>query len=285
MKKSFIAVCFAVSFVPYCASAQYYSQQYYNPQYYGQQYYGGYANGAVAQGNVAQGNVASGYSQNFDLKQVPHTEYNTKQGKERTIGPISVGADYVYGSASYASKDFDVPSALTSGADYKGNTRGFKRSFNSVSFNLGFRPFKHIGVEAFYGRSLPKKTVAGVESYSYYPEFARDEYEVSYTSYGIDLLGYIPINDYVEFIATVGVGKYDIEAKVKVTAYEDTSYTKLKSSSLKMEDSVWAYRIGGGFQFWMSNHLAFRLMGRWTNVNGELLNYITEVNAGVRYHF
>lgn len=266
MKKSFVAILGAVFLIPYYAGAQYYNSS----------YYGSYQGGYYAPNN---------YGTSYNKDAIPRTPYNSDMGSERTIGPISVGADYVYGAASYTSKDFSVPSALTDGSDYNGNTRGFDRNLSSISFNLGFRPFKNIGIEAFYSQSLNKKNVAGVESYSYYPEFARDEYTISYRSYGVDLLGYIPINDFVEFIAAIGVGKYDMEAKIKVTAYEDNTYTKLKSTSLSLDDSVLAYRLGGGFQFWMSKHLALRVMGRWIKVGGDMLNYITEVNAGVRYHF
>ena len=205
--------------------------------------------------------------------------------KGRTISPFSMGGDYVFGYASFSDTPFRVPSALTDGEDYVSTTRSFDRQLHSVGFNLGFRPLKNIGVEAFYQHSLPHNKVVYTESYSYYPEFARDEYDLTYKVYGVDLLGFMPINDYIELIASIGVGKYDVTAKVKVVAYEDTSYTKLKESSLKLTDSSLAYRIGGGFQFWVSKHVAFRIIGRWTKIDGDVMRYITEINSGIRYHF
>ena len=196
-----------------------------------------------------------------------------------------VGADYVLGYASYETVDFVVDSALTDGQSFVSDTRDLDRMFNSLSFNIGWRPLRNIGIEAFYQASLNETKVKYVESYTHYPEFARGEYKASYKVYGLDLLGYIPINDYIEFIASVGVGKYDAEAKVKVTAYEDTSYNQLRTTSKTFEDSKMAYRIGAGGQIWLSKHLTFRVMARWTQIGGDFMKYITEVNAGVRYHF
>ena len=99
------------------------------------------------------------------------------------------------------------------------------------------------------------------------------------------MLGYVPINDDIEFIASIGVGKYDATAKVKIMAYEGISTNELRSTSKEFEDSSVAYRIGGGFQIWLSKHLTLRVMGRWSSIGGDFMSYITEINAGVRYHF
>ena len=274
MKKSFIIALLVSSILPATVFAQYYNQGYYG----GAPYYGtGYVQPAYNQGY---------YPQQAAYQAQPQAKPTARpQQQGRTISPFSMGGDYVFGYASFKDTAFDVPSALTDGDNYSSTARSFDRKHHSVGFNLGFRPLKNIGVEAFYQRSLPQNKVSYTESYSYYPEFARGEYDVNYKVYGVDLLGFLPINDYIELIASIGVGKYDVVAKVKVVAYEDTTYTKLKESSLKMEDSKMAYRIGAGFQFWVSKHLAFRVMGRWTQIGGDVMNYITEVNSGIRYHF
>lgn len=283
MKKHFITSLLLGSLIPAVSSAQYYNQGYYNtgtypqnPQIqmgYNQPYY--YPQQAMP---TAQTNHNYGNSNYYK----PHT---VQQKKQREFGSISVGADYVIGYSSYTESSFAVESALTGGESFVSDTRDFDRSLNSVSFNLGWRPFRNLGIEAFYSASLGDNKVEYTESYSHYPEFARGEYEVTYKVMGLDLLGFLPINDYIEFIASIGVGKYDAKAKVKVVAYEDNSYNNLRSVSKEFEDSAVAYRIGGGFQIWMSKHLTFRLMARWTQIGGDFMDYITEINAGVRYHF
>lgn len=280
-KNGFITSLVFAGVLPAAASAQYY----YNQGYYGNTVATGYGNSNVAY--AAQGQqpiqTAPQRVQGGGMYYAPHTVAKKQQ---RDIGSIYVGADYVIGYASYSDTDFVVESALTGGQEFVSDTGSFDRNLNSMSINLGWRPLRHIGVEAFYQQSLDENKVVYTESYTQYPEFARGEYEVSYKVMGIDLLGYLPINDYIEFIASIGVGKYDATADVKVVAYEGTAPNgKLRSTDKSFEDSAVAYRIGAGMQVWLSKHLTFRLMARWTQIGGDFMDYITEVNAGVRYHF
>lgn len=282
MKKPFITALLISGILPVSALAQ----NYYDPGYYNNA--GSYNNGAAAYNNGGNYQQPAANTQR-QIAYPSNTNYYAPppvvKKEPRNIGQISVGADYVVGYASYKTVDFKVDSALTGGQDFVSDTRDFDRSLNSVSVNFGWRPMRNLGIEAFYSTSLSEKKVAYTESYTHYPEFARGEYSVSYKVFGLDLLGYLPINDYIEFIATIGVGKYDAEAKVKVVAYEDTSYNNLKSTSKSFSDSSLAYRIGGGMQIWLSKHLTFRTMVRWTQIGGDFMDYITEINAGVRYHF
>ena len=266
------------SLLPYASYAQYYNQGYYGYGSYPQAMY--QQPQATPQSYQQRGQLNPSYSSGTYY--APH---KVAPKKEREFGSISVGADYIIGYASYAETDFTIESALTGGEEFISDTREFDRSLNSLSLNLGWRPLRQFGIEAFYSTTLGDNKVEYTESYSFFPEFARGEYEVTYKAFGIDLLGFIPINDYIEFIASIGVGKYDAKAKVKVVAYEDNSYNNLRSIDKNFEDSSVAYRIGGGMQIWLSKHLTFRLMARWTQIGGEFMDYITEVNAGVRYHF
>lgn len=266
MKKSFVIISFLGVVCPALAAAQYYN------------YGGNYPASYVRQ--PARVAPSRGYSNTnyYAPAQMP-------QKKQREIGSISVGADYVLGYASYKTVDFVVDSALAGGQDYVSDTRDFDRSFNSVSFNIGWRPLRYFGVEAFYSTSFDEDKVKYTDVLASTTEFNRGEYSVSYKVYGLDLLGYVPVNDYIEFIASVGVGKYDAEAKVKVTAYDSISYGAIGSNEKTFEDSAWAYRIGAGGQIWLSKHLTFRAMVHWAKLGGDFMDYITEINAGVRYHF
>lgn len=264
------------------------AQAYYNGNYYNNGAYG--LSGYTSQASYTSAQYVSGNQNNASLQNYfPGSNYyephKIEPKKQREIGSISVGADYVLSYASYETVDFVIDPALTGGSSYVSDTRDFDRRFNSISLNIGWRPLRYLGFEAFYSTSLDEDKVTYTESYSHFPEFARGEYSVSYKVYGLDLLGYVPITDDIEFIASVGVGKYDAKAKVKIMAYEDTSHTNIRSSGKEFEDSATAYRIGGGFQIWLSKHLTLRVMGRWTNIGGDFMSYITEINAGVRYHF
>ncbi len=198
---------------------------------------------------------------------------------------ISVGIDYQVGLASYGDTEFTVESPLAGGVDYKAGMRDFDRQIHGLQFNIGWRILKNLGLEAFYTHSLDKKNVEYIDSYSGYPEFAEGAYSIYYKAYGIDALGFYPVNDFIEFIASIGVGKYDAEAKVKISVYENDTHDAIRSNSKTFSESVMGYRIGGGLQMWISKHIAFRIMGRWVHLGGDFMNYVTEINAGVRYHF
>lgn len=199
-------------------------------------------------------------------------------------GRFSLGIDYVTSFASYENTNFSVDSPLIGGDPYVAGTRDFDKHINSLQLNAGWRLTKNFGLEGFYTHSLDQKKVKHTESYSYYPEFARGEYTIYYKAYGLDLLGYYPANDFIEFIASIGVGKYDAEAKVKVVAYTNT-HTAVRANTQTFKDSIMGYRVGGGLQIWLGRKIALRLMGRWTSLGGDFVKYLTEINVGVRYHF
>ncbi len=281
MKKYIATSLILGGLIPTVSSAQYYNQGYYNTGTYPQVTY---PQAMYQQPQSAYPTYQAPSHQSYG-NSTYYAPHKIPAKKEREFGSVSIGADYVIGYASYTKNDFIIESSLTGGNEFVSNTKDFDRTLNSLSINLGWRPIRHLGVEAFYSTSLGDNKVKYTESYSHFPEFARGEYEVTYKVYGLDLLGFIPINDYIEFIASIGVGKYDAKAKVKIVAYEGDSYNQLRTVDKKFDDSSVAYRIGGGMQIWLSKHLTFRLMVRWTQIGGDFMDYITEVNAGVRYHF
>lgn len=254
-----------------------YSQNYNYPQNYGyQQNYGYYPQ------------QTSQYSQSQKTPKNKSKVANQSQNAKsrRGIGTVSIGADYVLGYFKFESNEHNLGELISGGGDYTFDTNEFERRNNSVALSFGWRPFKYIGIEAYYLTSLKETKNDNFWSKTSYTEFETSEQEVSYKSYGIDLLGYFQINDYIDFIASIGVGKYDVEADVTVSARNvGVPPNIIRSESKKFEDSVTAYRIGGGFQVWLSNHISMRIMGRWIRLGGEFADYVTEVNAGVRYHF
>lgn len=257
----------------------------YNSQNYGYQNYGYY------QQQVPQYPVYQQQASQYPAYQTQNTNNRSiakPQNKktQRGVGTVSVGADYVMGYFRYESKKDKFGELIGGVGDYNYSTADFERRNDAVSVNIGWRPFKFLGIEAFYTSSLGLNSKENVYSHTYVDEFEIAERETSYTAYGIDIIGYHQVNDFIELLASIGVGKYDVEADITVSLRDANNSARIIDSRSKtFEDSVTAYRIGGGFQVWLSRHLAFRLMGRWTNLGGEFAKYITEVNAGVRYHF
>lgn len=198
---------------------------------------------------------------------------------------FSIGLDYVIGSNSMVKQDFSLESPLLGGETYYANTDKFEDTIDSLNFNLGFRPWKYLGFEAFYQQSLSDNQIKYQESYSADRRFAQAEYEVKYKAYGLDLIGYIPVASRLELLATAGMAQYDFDAKVDLNGYKSTSMNKYNANSLKISDSKFAFRYGGGAQIWLSQRLAFRAMYRYTSIGGDYFDDISEISLGLRYNF
>lgn len=284
MKKfGFVATLFLSGVISTSALAQ----NYYDPGFYQNNNYG-YAN---------YNNASNTYYQNNAYYSQPQAQPNNYQPQPKTVpnqtrpsvqrrgvGTVSMGLDYVMGFSKFVSKEHNFGEIFTGSNDYIFDTNEFDKQSKSFSVNIGWRPFKHLGIEAYYLSSFKSEKTEDILSASD-GSLILAEQDISYKSYGIDIIGYYPINDFIEFLASVGVGKYDVEGNVVISGQNIDPSLGFTPKSQTFEDSVVAYRIGGGLQFWLSRHMAFRVTGRWTSFGGDFADYITEVNLGVRYHF
>lgn len=220
---------------------------------------------------------------NYGYSQQPvQTQVKKQNSKHKQF---SIGFDYVLGEASIASNPFTIESPLVGGLTYNGNTRNFDDSIDSLNLNLGYRPFRYFGFEVFYQKSLSDNQVKYQESYSLDPRFAIAEYNLEYTAYGLDALGFLPVAPWFEVLGTVGVAKYDFTAEVDFSSYIYSTKQKRKENSLKFSEDQLAYRYGLGFQIWLSKRLAFRAMYRYTSIGGDYFDDIEELSLGLRYNF
>ena len=232
---------------------------------------------------------AQSYNPNYPSN-VPNNYYSygaqpQRRSSSSAFKRFSIGFDYVLGSTSMDNQSFTLDNPLVGGESYTGNTDKFEDGIDSLNFNLGFRPWRYLGFEAFYQQSLSDNQVKYQESYSGDSRFAQAEYEVKYKAYGLDAIGYIPLASSFELLATVGVAQYDFDAKVDFNAYKNTSMNKYRANSLKMDDSKLAFRYGGGAQIWLSQRLAFRAMYRYTSIGGDYFDDVSEISLGLRYNF
>ena len=110
---------------------------------------------------------------------------------------------------------------------------------------------------------------------------------VSFTAHKGEILGILGPNGAgkTTLLRMLGSLMEPTEGNVVITGQNIVRAADFTPKSQTFEDSVVAYRIGGGLQFWLSRHMAFRVTGRWTSFGGDFADYITEVNLGVRYHF
>lgn len=154
------------------------------------------------------------------------------------------------------------------GADYVysyakfGRSAGaLKKSYHSGAVNMGARMYDNLGLEAFFQMSGQRKNNR--------PE---GTYKGEFLAYGMDLYGYAPIMcSNFNLLGSLGLANYRFTFK-----YGD--------ASSKHQNRI-GYRAGVGIQYDFTEHLAARIMGRYSYIGMNRVNNLKEVTAGLRYTF
>lgn len=245
-------------------------------------YYAQYSGGNGEQAIYDYNEEDAAYSREYNSYGTPKTAQ-----QKNTFKHFSIGFDYVVGSEGIKSKKTVMDSPLLGGDSYTADTNNFEDSLKSLNGNIGWRPFRYLGFEAFYQQSLSDNAVRHQEHYITTDRFAQAEYTVDYKAYGLDALIYIPAASWLDFIASVGYGFYDFDGEIKLQAYDASSASDnaLGGESLKYSESKGALRYGAGAQIRLSEKLSFRGMYRYTSLGGEIFDDISEISFGVRYNF
>lgn len=172
-----------------------------------------------------------------------------------------VGVDYTYTSAS--TNDVMVEETYLPSEYYED-------SFNSFTLNIGAKFNKNLGAEVFYQKSSAEEgqMIDLIDTDG--DVIASDKIETSFNAYGIDAQGYYSINENVELIGSLGLGKYDFEM-------EGFGYSA-------SEDGL-GYRIGVGAQYNISENVAVRGLVRRVILNTDSVDDLTEASIGVKYTF
>ncbi len=162
-----------------------------------------------------------------------------------------VGLDY-----SYSDADIDKVDRVDA----------FNHNFNTGSVNVGLKFNRYVSVEAFYQQSSNEtKTL-----------FNEYKTKAKYDAYGLDVYGYLPVYcDKVDLIGSVGLAQYEANGNVM-----SRSEGMHKSS----DDGI-GIRAGLGAQYNFTENWAVRALGRYTWLDLDNVNHMTEFSAGVRYTF
>lgn len=159
---------------------------------------------------------------------------------------------------------------------------------DNIGVVLGFRPHKNWGIEAFYNRSYAKNEVTqyddvNISSTDYH---LINTYISKYQAYGIDLVGYIPVTQFFDFVAFVGIGKYHFDNTAKFEAhYLEGLNPAVYSASYSFDEDEIGYRAGGGVQFNIMDGVVLRLMYKYINIGSDTIHYLQEYSAGLRFLF
>lgn len=100
--------------------------------------------------------------------------------------------------------------------------------------------------------------------------------DLSYSSIGLDAVGYVPLNYQWQLLGMAGLGYYDfdIELDHKVDGW-DIHYSRNKT----------AFRAGLGLQYELNDKWAIRGLARYHHIDNDYFDYIADYMIGLKYKF
>ena len=135
-----------------------------------------------------------------------------------------------------------------------------KENFHSGKFDLGIEWMKNIDTEFSYQMSGELKSRSTL----------KEKMEASFQAYALDVYAKYPLMcSPLSAVGTLGGAIY---------------HTEYKGLPNKKTSKV-GYRAGVGMQYDFNEHVAARVIGRYSYVNTSYLNNLMEVNAGLLYRF
>lgn len=155
-----------------------------------------------------------------------------------------VGLDYAYSKAKM-----------------NGIFDNLKDKYNSGIVSVGNNFNDYYGVEAFFQQ-------ADEESKS----FDGTKIKSKFHAYGLDVLGYMPLDCDGKFdlVGSLGLANYEVEAKAL--------------GHKESEDKI-GYRAGVGAQYNFDENWSARLMARYSYLDMDSVDNLQEVTLGARYNF
>lgn len=148
--------------------------------------------------------------------------------------------------------------------------------FSGLQFN------QYIGFEAFYNKGGMNK-----KSYTIEDTFSELKLKntMDFTSFGVDLMGDIPIFYSMDIILGLGYGWYTFNTKIDADFYNFLLKLE-KEGDVKDKFKDEAIRFSLGAQYLINDKWAFRLLGRYADfLKGDVIKNMMEVSLGLRYTF
>jgi len=135
-----------------------------------------------------------------------------------------------------------------------------KRDYNSWAVNAGMDITQYASLEGFFQQAFDREnhTDDGKVTSEFY-------------AWGLDMYGRMPVMcSGFNLLASVGLADYNVK-------YTIEGYGNDKQRV--------GYRGGVGFSYDFTEHMSFRMMGRYSYVGMASLDNLMEVTAGLRYTF
>lgn len=185
---------------------------------------------------------------------------------KKTVGALMIAVSAIaYTANANAEKLGNMEYKPYVGIDYsysRVNAKHFRPSLNSMPINVGVNYNKYFGTEAYFQYSDEYKKSVGLA-----------HLKTQMQSYGLDLMGYLPLgcDNKFSLVGTFGLGDY--KAKNKIAGYT-------------LRDSGYGWRYGAGAQYNITENVAVRGIVRYVDVHKiRDVDHLMEYNLGVRYTF
>lgn len=232
-----------------------------------------------------------GYKSTFE-KDMRKLEYNTKKTLRKAQNfKYYVGVDYNKSQVDTAKNNIVFDNIIFSDVGGIGIPAGLMIDHqDNIGVVIGTRPHSNLGIEAFYNRAYSKNEVTQIDNrtVNHSDYHMVNTFVTKYQAFGVDVLGYLPVTDYFDFIAFVGLGQYmlDNSAKMEINYLEGSPGTPaVDDVSFDFSEDKLAWRIGGGIQFNIARGLVLRTMYRYIKLKTDSINSFQEYSIGVRFLF
>ena len=160
------------------------------------------------------------------------------------IKPV-LGIDYTYSDIG-----------LKNGWEYVAEDK-----YNSFNLSAGFKSGKYVGMEAFFQHSGKKDG-----AYTIYGPI-----QTSFYAIGSDVIGYLPIQEKLNLLGSIGFGYYNVTAEL--AGYEES-------------ENGLGIRLGAGVQYDLTNNIALRSIARYVKPVGfDTMDDIMEISTGIHFSF
>lgn len=249
-------------------------------------------NGSVVMGKTVMcpcNGLYSGYKKGFDEDMRDIKRAANNQLRKFNYFKYYVGFDYNISSQTSSSSDLTFDDIRFADAPVKINTDGIVDDQDNLSFVLGARVSKYWGLEAFYETSYKDNTTSQIDDHTLNAGIAgyymMNDYLTKYHAYGVDIIGYIPVSPYFDFLASVGLANYVFENSATFAIYNVDSTTLDTVVSKNFDDDKIGWRIAAGGQFNIADGVALRAMYRYVSLGGDVIDDMSEISLGVRFLF
>lgn len=222
--------------------------------------------------NPAYTNPAYQLNKNTSVR---HYDYiQDSYNRNRVIRPY-IGIDGFYSDFRFAEQQ---GFALERPGTY------FKDNSFGLAGIVGVKFHKYFGIEGFYRRTFEESKVTRIaESDSSSTAVYDVEGKTLLSAYGADLLAFLPIENQLDLLASVGVGQYTFKTTIKDQISIASIYNNYIAN--KKTDTT-GLRIGAGLQYNIKEELYMRGMVRFVKMcDDDYIKHLVEVSLGLYYMF